>query len=316
MKRASIIYLAMMMVLLATVAFVSSCTKEGATPDDNQKTNKTGCLPESFELIAGQNTLIGSVSVTSDATNLYVTYTANSGTFGELHLWVGKSWATLPTTSNTQENLKHGEFPYIYNALEKSTYTFEIPLAEIDGDGVDCGQLVYIVAHAEYGTETAYGGDQLGDDEGRWWRFLQYQICCIPNIPKCYQNETAWSAGTRYVQKGNWATYTCIDPLPTTAIKLYAGQHNEAGTVSFVKNGQEVTMTITLNTTYRFNQESLENVKIQGYSSTPPASNPAPGQFTTHKGYYTDNTVTITVPYFKYYGIHLDVQKEVACPEL
>ncbi len=132
------------------------------------------------------------------------------------------------------------------------------------------------------------------------------------------QTESAWSEGTRYVTRGNWATYT---PYNGTAksVTLWAGQTFNAGTVSFsAVSGGMVTITISfasgwgLNPTDEQGDPILEGVKIQGYTATPPANNPAPGLFTTYKG----NNLTVSVPQYAFYGVHVDVAySSVDCPD-
>jgi hypothetical protein len=126
---------------------------------------------------------------------------------------------------------------------------------------------------------------------------------------KCYDGETAWAAGTRYVTRGNWATYSTKSALET-GVTLWAGQNINAGTVK-LENGEIV---ITLNSGFRF-ASTEENVKIQDYSGKPAASNPAPGQFST-KGTAVNSPFSIPVPTdgVKFYGVHVDVEREVACP--
>jgi len=129
---------------------------------------------------------------------------------------------------------------------------------------------------------------------------------------KCFKSETAWGAGTRYVTKGNWATYSTYKENST--VKLFAGQTIDAGTIHFSKaNKGKVTITITLNNGFRLahNGNSIvsEAVKVQGYSSTPAAKNPAPGQFKSYKG----TSLTFTVDEAKFYGIHLDIDVPVEC---
>jgi len=122
----------------------------------------------------------------------------------------------------------------------------------------------------------------------------------------CYKGETAWAAGSRYVEKGNWATYTPYKSGST--VKIYAGQKIDAGTVTFsapVKG--KVTITINLKNGAVFS-DAQENLKIQGYDGKPLAKNPAPGKFTTYKGTFSGSSATITVPQYEYYGIHLDVK--------
>ncbi|WP_143019721.1 hypothetical protein [Niabella drilacis] len=94
-------------------------------------------------------------------------------------------------------------------------------------------------------------------------------------------------------------------------VATYAGQTMQAGTVSFPASdiNSNIIITITLAAGWSLTSDN-ESVKIQGYNTTPPASNPAPGQFKTYKG----NSLTVTVPSFAFYGIHLDVRRIVPCP--
>ena len=136
----------------------------------------------------------------------------------------------------------------------------------------------------------------------------QWTVTCEgEEPPECeWHGETAWAASghtpgsLRYTPRGNWATY--VQHAEKT-VTLFAGQHMPAGTVHFsaVTDGQ-VTITISLNEGWRL-QGWSEGVKIQGYDSAP-SGNPAPGQFTTYKG----NDLTVTVPAFAFYGVHLDVE--------
>lgn len=127
---------------------------------------------------------------------------------------------------------------------------------------------------------------------------------------ECWAGETAWASGPRYTKRGNWATYTQYSDGST--VVLYAGQTMAAGTVYFsgVSSGY-VTLTITLNSGWRF-KDVAENVKIQDYV-TAPSGNPSPGQF-AWKEKADVSPFSITVPANNYYGIHLDVERKVACP--
>ena len=139
-------------------------------------------------------------------------------------------------------------------------------------------------------------------------------IACDNGEEECWDEETAWAAGSRYVTRGNWATYTPY--VPNSSVVLYAGQTKNAGTVYF--SGEVdgmVTITITLNEGWRLEQDMYgepveEAVKIQGYMNTPPAANPAPGLFTTYKG----KDLVVTVPYFNFYGVHVNVERQIPCP--
>lgn len=137
----------------------------------------------------------------------------------------------------------------------------------------------------------------------------------------CFTDETAWAAGNRYVSKGNWATYTpyVVGGKPIT---LYAGQTYVAGTVSFSAPADKVvTITITLNDGFRFALNPTEvdgvyknNVKVQDYADKPPLVNPAPGLFKWHQ-VATGRSTTIEVPLNNYYGVHVDIERKIPCPD-
>lgn len=143
-------------------------------------------------------------------------------------------------------------------------------------------------------------------------------LCEAPPAP-CYQEETAWAAGTRYVKRGNWATYTTYGGAEMT-VPVYAGQTLPAGTaILSAPSAGMVTITINLNPGFIFYYDLSDpnqdyNIKIQDYSRTPPAKNPAPGQFAWKStALFGSQTATVTVPQAKYYGIHLDVAYETDC---
>jgi len=117
--------------------------------------------------------------------------------------------------------------------------------------------------------------------------------------------ETAWGAGDRYEDPGNWATFTSYTGVAKT-VTLFAGQTLDAGTVAFsAPVGGVVTITITLNPGWRF-ADVAENVKIQDYAAAP-SGNPAIGLF-AHKGDATSSPFSIEVPENGFYGVHADVE--------
>jgi len=129
------------------------------------------------------------------------------------------------------------------------------------------------------------------------------------NIEICYcewVEETAWADGERYVEKGNWATYTPY--LVSGSAMLYAGQTMEAGMVNFSSLGG-LNIMITLNEGWRF-ADVEENVKIQNYDSVP-SGKPRPGQF-EHKFDADAEEATYTangLPLANFYGIHVEVER-------
>jgi hypothetical protein len=129
----------------------------------------------------------------------------------------------------------------------------------------------------------------------------------------CYENETAWANGTRYVNKGNWATYTAYANQPKSVV-LFAGQTMDAGNVSFSAPNAGV-VTITVEPVGDDNGTPIydNNIKVQHYTSKPGAKNPAPGLFqwkTVAEGQFGQ----IDVPVGTFYGVHVDVEREVDCP--
>jgi hypothetical protein len=147
--------------------------------------------------------------------------------------------------------------------------------------------------------DTLYWNPMTGGQYPSTKDSISHVILCQMEMQKQCEwiGETAWAAGTRYVERGNWATYTA----PNGPVTLWAGQNKNAGTVS-ISGG---VVTITLNKGWRF-KDVPENVKIQGYDEAP-SGNPAPGRFAT-KGYATGSSFSINAGVWNYYGVHVEVE--------
>lgn len=169
--------------------------------------------------------------------------------------------------------------------------TFDVPV--MDG--------VFLIKAGSANSPTGGGCFGLNDPT------YSFSRACLLELPKCYQDDSAWGAGQRYVSRGNWATYTAYAAGST--VNIYAGQNKWAGTATFsaIVSGN-VTITIALNEDWSL-QEVSNPVKVQGYT-TAPSGNPSPGRFAS-KG----SSLIVTVPATNFYGIHLDVRQAVACPE-
>lgn len=304
--------------LLAAAIMLTACEKEvqQTAADQNSGYSITRAdvnyfgTPAIVDFMAGQNMLAGSVTVGNDAENLYVTYTTTNGwEIKAIHLYVGEP-ALVPM--NKGGSTQPGQYPYKNSfSPNVTTHTYIIPLSKLP-------ECVLVAAHAEVvkvengrvvKSETAWGnGERFGKS---WAMYFEY---CRQNPPQDdpdpqyeYQYETAWANGARYTAQGNWATYTPYYGTETTVI-LYAGQHHEAGTVTFSApvNG-EVTITVNFADSWSLsNLGGTDLVKIQGYDAIP-SKTPAPGQFNSYKG----NELTFKVPVYAYYGIHLDVMKTI-----
>ncbi|MFD2565392.1 hypothetical protein [Aquimarina rubra] len=211
-----------------TTLFLSSCENEALNSFDETKEIETGIniksltvsengevLPFSMDLMAGQHHLAGTVEVTADETNLYVTYKTNcsqedetesrlntstntgSWTLKATHLYVGNC-EDLPTTK--KGNPKIGKFPYkTEHGDGVSEFTYTIPLADI-------GTCFCLAAHAEVDCgdcEDEDNDDDTDDEDTKTTKSDNDDYC---------GEETAWAAGNDF--PGNsWAMFTefCIE---------------------------------------------------------------------------------------------------------
>ncbi len=312
-------------IIIATVAFTACDNNLSGLSDNDSSVNMTSskivvlangstsaeiCGEASVSTLwAGQTHNSGSLTVSNDENYLYVTFTTTGDwLLQKTHLNVSSSLSGVPV--NRQGIPVPGKFEYSSSHDFVSSYTYAISLDNLDSE------LVTIAAHSEVvqlneegsviRAETAWGGDIRGSGN-RWWFYSTYEIqeCVTSHV--CYNSDTAWSAGTRFVEQGNWATYTEYNGVEKT-VTLFAGQNKNAGTVTFAPVADnQVMITITFNTGWGL-QDVDEAVKIQGYDSVP-SGNPSPGSFSTYKG----GSLSVTVTANNFYGVHIDAANEVDC---
>jgi len=137
---------------------------------------------------------------------------------------------------------------------------------------------------------------------------------CFDEPDMCYEEETAWAAGARYVSRGNWATYVAYAGVEKT-VDVFAGRTMLAGTATFsAPLAGYVDITIELANGFVFyGDPDDDNIKVQDYENAP-SGNPAPGEFDSKAMAAIGSTsYTITVPQNNFYGVHLDVAKLVPC---
>jgi len=238
------------------------------------------CGSDTLTLWAGQTIDAGTLIVSNDETNLYVTYNT-TGVFGTLHLWVGTDLTLLPTTPNGPGagTPIPGQFPYVFDAAGLTTYTFTIPLANISFYTA-CGNTINVVAHAEVsingGQETAFGGDIAGTGTNRWYFYAAYATACCSDTPPPAPLEklgTAFAKGG-YVfttdKKSNpenlpslnltknrwgWAINLTSPAFKTYDLYVGAGLNKTSkaklvGTASVNYTGTQATVTYTLNPSF------------------------------------------------------------------
>jgi hypothetical protein len=191
--------------VLATALFTTGCDKQKETVKPSTLTNsqnntiapiepEQGCGTASFcTLYAGRTNPSGTVFVYNDADHLYVKYVSTAGTFGTLHLWAGTSLSLMPATQDIKRgpnagpgNPIPGQFPYVSgvgdysSASGTSNYIFKIPLSEIRNYNPDAPTPIIVVAHAEIGNETAFGGCTSVNidkgDNGRWYYHMSHTV--------------------------------------------------------------------------------------------------------------------------------------------
>lgn len=200
-----------------------------------------GCNATTWNLTAGQTIDVGSVTVSSDATNIYVNYTldyqnpncpdgAVDATFGTLHVWIGNSLLNVPANPNGTP--VPGQFcsaatGMCFDATGLTTYTFVFSIAELEMANYNfCNQPLYVVTHAEVnylgcdglpdGTgDTAFGGDTPGSGP-RWWFYGQF----TPNCTDCNGGGNP-VCGTSYAKGGYvWTTDRRSNPERLPSLNL------------------------------------------------------------------------------------------------
>jgi hypothetical protein len=145
---------------------------------------------------------------------------------------------------------------------------------------------------------------------------ISHVTFCFNETDACYEEESAWAEGDRYVKKGNWAMYVKYEGV-AKSVRIIADFTNyvHIGTATFSApdgNGK-ITIEITLIDGaifyYDLNDPLYDNnLKIQGYSSAP-TKTPSPGSF-AYKYRVDPGSSTYTTPLIprsNFYGVHLDV---------
>jgi hypothetical protein len=268
------------------------------------------CGTTTWNLIAGQTIDVGSVTVSNDANNIYVTYALDypGACFGALQVWVGNSLLNLP--ANQDGTPIPGQFCQAdggacYDATGMTTYTFTIPFSEVNIVDVTqvCNTQLYVVTHAEVdldcnpeteGHETAFGGDQAGGGP-RWWFYGAYTICCDfgpPQPPLC---QTAYAKGgyvwttdrksnpenlpSLRLTRNRWGWAINLTATGTTTYDIWAGaglnntaNGTKVGTLTVNWDGSNVTVTYTM-----FSGYYLEEVHLYAGDGSPTTI--APGQY-------------------------------------
>ena len=140
---------------------------------------------ECVALFADRTLPVGQVCISADGDELVVTYTTDDGwTLTETHLAVSSDepgsgqWTDRDHRwQNPQGAPSPGRFPHsqVHDPAAGTTASYTIALADIDG--AEPGTTLHLAAHAKVA--------HLAEE----------------------RSETAWADGTRFVDRGNWATW-------------------------------------------------------------------------------------------------------------
>lgn len=196
------------------------------------------------DLLAGQTTKAGTVTVSNDAVNLYVTYnTAGTGWYlSATHLHVAGSLAEIPQTKSG--NPKIGTFSYKRDYAPPVTEdTYIIPLAQYGWEADRTTPLV-VAAHAVVvkldgfgvttATETGWAAG-LSFPGGSWAMYFNYQLqSCKTNLSLVmYRTQTQGGWGT-IAKGGNPGTFRDANFAGAFPSGLEIGSNN--GTARFTSS--------------------------------------------------------------------------------
>ncbi|MGR8935606.1 MAG: hypothetical protein ACU837_14625 [Gammaproteobacteria bacterium] len=273
----------------------------------------------SWTLIAGQTMPVGTVTVTNDATNLYVTYALDNpayanATFGNLQVFIGQNLNVVPANNNGTPI--PGQFCQAaggacYDATGLKSYTFTVPFSVLGIADINdvCGTPLSVVTHAEVDMdgdpsttdhETAFGGDSAGGGP-RWWFYGTYTIDCSTGEPPLAYCETAFAKGgyiwttdkksnpenlpSLMLTKNRWGWAIKLTAPGTTSYDLWAG----AGLNNTSKATKVGTVTVSWDGAYAtvtYNMLSGKTLKeVHLYAGDVSPTTLAPGQFGNLQGF-------------------------------
>lgn len=180
-------------ILLATATFTFfSCQKAPVEPQaapvtvdkgpDAGRVGEGECPATEVTLIAGQSINAGTISVTNDASFIYVTYTTAPGWYmTQTHLYVGDC-ALIPV--NNPGNPIPGQFPYGNGSLNNVTsVTYQVPISVMPADGCGCIAAHCVVKQLNSSggtiqTQTGWGqGSLINLSGGNWGMKFGYCTC-------------------------------------------------------------------------------------------------------------------------------------------
>ncbi len=199
-----------------------------------------------YTLWAGKTNDAGTVSITNDEDNLYVTYNTNgTADLKEVHVYVWDNQEDIP-----DKRPAPGQAPYTAENLYVDEYTLTIPWT---WEGSPCGQTLYVSTHAalvadgvdgddqDDGTlesndgETGYAGgantpDGFTSAKGAWWGYVTFEVSCFYDI-----------SGTVYQDADNSGDLESQEtPFSGIVVSLLDGDGNVVETTTTDEEGHYV----------------------------------------------------------------------------
>jgi hypothetical protein len=297
--------------------------QEKGTKGDKMKTRTISIL--AVVLVLGLSTLVSAASVTPVQTHLVTGDAAKE--CGQLTDENGQALYDFAyKVDNPANNGVYGpEAGQTITILNSDGYIFDwtvtpYPLGAVlvkAGSPQSCPDGNYLV----------YTYNGASSDTDLWApcdKQVSHVTFCWNKTSMCYEEETAWAQGERYVRRGNWAMYVAY-PGTGQPVDLIADGGDPAtaivvGTATFSApiDGK---VTITINLTggaifyYDVNDPWYDNnLKVQDYKNPPAPKNPKVGRFEWKTRIEPGSTTgSITVPENNFYGVHLDVAVPVPC---
>lgn len=264
-------------------------------------------------LYAGQTIDAGTVCVSSDGTDLFVTYVTTGGwELTEAHLWVGANTADMPQTK--QGNPKIGNFPGNSGDITGEIfYEFTISLADLGFFYPSVDVVYFLAAHAAlqrdngdgtFQTETGWGDGSRFVERGMWGTFSSFTLTCEsdPGPEPKGERETAFACGgdlaLDFLQLdlngdgkddfNRWGWTNLISPGNTYTFPIYAGAGQSDITKGTWVGDLEVTYSSdgALNVVYiMFEGFTMQEMHI--YAGSEPVPTNENGDYTVAPGQYS-----------------------------
>ena len=232
-------------------------TSKSAAPSTPPASSSQGVELMTVPLLAGQSTHVGTVTTRVEGNSLLVRYfIASPWSMTESHLDIQNDWRDIPQTRN--HNPIPGRFLYSsHHAPGVNEYVYRLELSYAPGT------MLSLATHAVV-TRTSQAGTS---------------------------SESAWGAGTRFNEQGNWATFFSFT-LPFSNVLLVHQPSGWPGTDEELALVQQYLEDLGIPyTTLDLGSQGLTHEQVQGYDVIVLLSYTSPLQ--------NQNTVTTLVDFFE-----------------